>query len=75
MKLLLLLQLAVTASILQAQAVKPLGSFPLSSDTLGIDRAVQPQQPFTLVGEHAAILGNQDGSFELWLMPVQLSPG
>jgi len=39
---------------------------------LGIDHTVQSQQPFTLVGEHAAILGSQDGSFELWLMPVQL---
>ncbi len=70
-KLFLLFQF-VAAFSLPAQSAKPLEAFPLSNDTLGIDHPVQFQQPFTVVGEHAAILGSQDGSFELWLMPVQL---
>ena len=57
-KFFLLLQLAVAVSVTQAQTVKPLEAFPLSNDMLGIDHTVQSQQPFTLVGEHAAILAS-----------------
>jgi glycogen debranching enzyme len=72
LKLFLLLQFAVLALGLQAQSLSILAEFPFDHGPLTTHHTAQPQQPFTVVGEHAAILGSQDGSFELWLMPIQI---
>ncbi|MGA8042959.1 MAG: hypothetical protein WCA37_09165 [Terracidiphilus sp.] len=32
----------------------------------------QPQKPFTVAGEHGVLLGQQDGTFEAWVLPVKL---
>lgn len=50
----------------------PIPRFPLSTGTLSIEQAVQPGQPFTVAGERGAILGRQDGSFELWSFPIKV---
>jgi glycogen debranching enzyme len=47
-------------------------AFPLDSNPLVIQRAARTNQPFSVTGERGAILGQQDGSFELWLLPVKL---
>jgi len=39
---------------------------------LTIERAVQPNHPFTVAGERAALLGEQSGDFEAWLFPVKV---
>jgi hypothetical protein len=71
-KTFLLLQLALTPFALMAQSTPSLMRFPLETSSLAIHHTVESQQPFSLIGEHSAILGAQDGSFELWLMPVQI---
>ena len=71
-KIFLLLQFALAPLALEAQSSPFLAQFPLESTSLGIHHTVESQQPFSVIGEHSAILGSQDGSFELWLMPVQI---
>jgi glycogen debranching enzyme len=56
-------------SVLQPFAAQP--SFPLdsSADKLVIHHEVLPSRPFSVVGPRGAVLGEQDGSFEMWLFP------
>lgn len=64
----LLLSLVASA---KAQ-LAPIAAFPLDSNPLVIRRPAMAHQPFSVTGERGAILGEQDGSFELWLLPVKL---
>jgi len=65
-----LLSLSVSSLLAQSPNSTGIPRFAFDRSQLAIHHPAQPQQPFTLVGEQAAILGAQDGSFELWLMPV-----
>ena len=47
-------------------------AFPLDSNPLVIHRPARPNQPFSVTGPRGAILGQQDGTFELWLLPVKV---
>lgn len=47
-------------------------AFALNSNPLVIDRPARQNQPFSVVGEQGAILGQQDGRFELWSLPVKV---
>ncbi|WP_213806042.1 glycogen debranching protein [Granulicella sp. dw_53] len=47
-------------------------AFRLDSNPLVIQRAARPNQPFSVTGERGAILGQQDGTFEVWLLPVKV---
>jgi len=47
-------------------------AFPLDGNPLVIHRAAIANKPFSVTGERGAILGQQDGTFELWLLPVKL---
>ena len=47
-------------------------SFRLDGNPLVIHRPAMANLPFSVVGERGAILGQQDGSFELWLLPVKV---
>ena len=69
-----ILFLSLSVSQLLAQGTNPaqLPRFAFDHSQLAIHHPAQPQQPFSVVGEHAAILGAQDGRFEVWLMPVQI---
>jgi alpha,alpha-trehalase len=60
------------ASTLESSAIAPVSRFPLSFDALTIHQAAQLRNPFSLTGETAAILGQQDGSFELWDFPAKV---
>jgi glycogen debranching enzyme len=46
-------------------------SFPLhaSQDRLAIQSEAMPSRPFSVVGPLGAVLGQQDGSFEMWMFP------
>ncbi len=46
----------------------------ISFDTSGpvIRAGAQAQKPFTVAGERGVVLGQQDGSFEAWVLPVKL---
>jgi glycogen debranching enzyme len=43
-------------------------------DTTGpvIEAHVEPLKPFTVAGERGVLLGQQDGTFEAWVLPVKL---
>jgi glycogen debranching enzyme len=49
-------------------------SFPLhpSGESLSIEREAVPSRPFSVVGPRGAVLGQQDGSCELWLFPWKI---
>lgn len=71
-----LMSLPVFAQIVsqevESSSVIPVSRFALPSVALSIDQAAQPRKPFSVEGETAAILGRQDGSFELWVFPVKV---
>lgn len=50
----------------------PVASFPLDGNPLVIRQPAQANRPFSVTGQRGAILGQQDGSFELWLLPVKI---
>lgn len=50
----------------------PVQSFSLSGNPLEIRQPAQANRPFSVPGARGAILGQQDGSFELWLLPVKI---
>jgi glycogen debranching enzyme len=70
--------LLAVASAVQAQAPAPAPVFtsipPIAFDqgSLVIQAHTQAVQPFTVAGEHGVLLGQQDGSFEAWVLPVKL---
>jgi glycogen debranching enzyme len=47
-------------------------AFALDTNPLVIKGAARTNKPFSVVGEHGAILGQQDGTFELWSLPVKV---
>ncbi|MGI4827013.1 MAG: amylo-alpha-1,6-glucosidase [Janthinobacterium lividum] len=50
----------------------PVEAFSLTTNPLVLQRPARINQTFSVTGERGAILGQQDGSFELWLFPVKL---
>ena len=63
--------LAVT-SALHAQTFNSIPGF--AFDTAGpvIQRPAEVLKPFTVAGERGVLLGQQDGTFEAWVLPVKL---
>ena len=55
-----------------AAALHPITRFPIQPPALSITQPCQWGKPFSVVGEHGAILGQQDGSFEAWLWPTKV---
>jgi len=53
-------------------ATHPIARFPVQPPVLSITRPCQRGKPFSVVGEHGALLGRQDGSFEAWLWPTKV---
>ncbi len=65
--------------VLRAQALTagvapfaPLPRFPMDGNPLVLTREARPNLPFSVVGPRGAILGQQDGVFELWSLPVKV---
>ena len=57
------------------QAVSTFTSIPAFGfdDSGPVIRAhAEPQKPFTVAGEHGVLLGQQDGGFEAWVLPVKV---
>jgi glycogen debranching enzyme len=66
---------AVTAAILAQTPAPVFTSIPaIAFDTAGpvIRAHVEPEKPFTVAGERGVLVGQQDGGFEAWLLPVKL---
>lgn len=52
--------------------IQPVDSFPLKEDQVTIRRHVEAGKPFTVAGMQGVVLGQQDGTFEAWMLPVKL---
>jgi glycogen debranching enzyme len=50
-------------------------SSPAQAAGLNIERTAMVEMPFSVVGPQGAILGRQDGSYELWLFPWKILGG
>jgi glycogen debranching enzyme len=55
-----------------AQTLTSLPSLPFAADGPVLRAVAEPQKPFTVAGEHGVLVGQQDGSFEAWVLPVKL---
>jgi hypothetical protein len=53
-------------------ALQPVTSFPLRSDGPVLRQAVQTGEPFTVAGPQGVVVGQQQGEFEAWILPVKL---
>src|ERR1700712_3684246 len=46
--------------------------FPFAENGLSIRRHVEAGKPFTVAGPRGVVLGQQEGTFEAWVLPVKL---
>ena len=56
----------------QTPSLLPVNSFLLHDDRLAIRRHVGAGVPFTVAGTQGVLLGQQEGVFEAWILPVKL---
>lgn len=56
----------------QTSQWQPIGAFALKEDGLAIRRKVEMGKPFTVAGARGLIAGQQDGTFEAWVLPVKM---
>ena len=70
----MLIGVTMLCGIASAQdiASKATTAFPLQHDGLVIRRHVEAGKPFTVAGARGVILGQQEGTFESWLLPIKL---
>jgi glycogen debranching enzyme len=61
-----------TAALAQTPALQPLTAFSLRSDGPVLRQAVQSGEPFTVAGPQGVLVGQQQGEFETWILPVKL---
>src|SRR5260370_32621927 len=47
---------------------------PIAFDTTGpvIQAHTEPLKPFTVAGERGVLVGQQDGTFEAWILPAKI---
>lgn len=66
--------LLAVSSITPAQtgSFHAIDSLPLKSGGMALRQHVEAGMPFTVAGEHGALLGQQEGTFEAWILPVKL---
>jgi glycogen debranching enzyme len=62
---------AVTSAI-HAQTLTSIPAPPFATDGPVIRAHAEPQKPFTVAGERGVLVGQQDGTFEAWVLPVKL---
>ena len=56
----------------QTTGLQSVTAFPLREDGLAIRRHVEAGMPFTVAGVRGVVLGQQQGTFEAWMLPVKL---
>ena len=56
----------------QAPTLTPLAAFPLRMDGPVLTQPVQTGEPFTVAGPRGVLVGQQQGEFEAWILPVKL---
>jgi len=62
---------AVTSAI-HAQTFTSIPAFPFETAGPVIQAHAEPLKPFTVAGERGVVLGQQDGTFEAWVLPVKV---
>lgn len=67
-----ILSLASTTVIAQEKKLAPPAVITPVSGGLSIRHRVQAGQPFTVAGPRGVLLGQQEGLFEAWILPVKL---
>jgi glycogen debranching enzyme len=60
------------AAAAQTAALQPTDAFSMKEDGLAIRRHVEAGKPFTVAGASGVLLGQQEGTFEAWVLPVKL---
>ena len=60
------------ASTIHAQTFSSVPAIPFDTAGPVIHAHAESQKPFTVAGERGVILGQQDGAFESWVLPVKL---
>jgi glycogen debranching enzyme len=56
----------------QTGALRPVDAFPVNEGGLAIRRHVEAGKPFTVAGARGVMPGQQEGTFEAWVLPVKL---
>ena len=59
-------------AIAQTSTLRPVDAFSVKEDGLAIRRHVEAGKPFTVSGARGVIPGQQEGTFEAWVLPVKL---
>jgi glycogen debranching enzyme len=59
-------------AVAQTVMLRPVDAFPIGEDSLAIRRHVEAGKPFTVAGTRGAMPGQQEGTFEAWVLPVKL---
>ncbi len=59
-------------AVAQTTGFQPMNPFPLIDNPLAVRRNVQTGVPFTVAGPQGILVGQQDGTFEAWILPVKL---
>jgi glycogen debranching enzyme len=60
------------AAIAQNSSLQPIDAFSMTEDGLAIRRHVEAGRPFTVAGTRGVMPGQQEGTFEAWVLPVKL---
>jgi hypothetical protein len=63
------------ASAWAQQGLAPVADIHLRNDGPVLQQPVQSGEPFTMAGERGVIVGQQQGVFEAWVLPVKLLSG
>jgi len=64
--------LLALASAIHAQTFTSIPALPFETAGPVIRAHSEPLKPFTVAGERGVVLGQQDGTFEAWVLPVKL---
>ena len=56
----------------QTASMRPLEAFSIKQDGLALRRHVEVGKPFTVAGAQGAMPGQQEGTFEAWVLPIKL---
>jgi len=59
-------------AVAQNSELRSTDNFPLQDHGLMIRQPVETSKPFTVAGARGIVVGQQDGQFEAWVLPVKL---
>lgn len=69
---LVMIGMLCSSAVAQDTQLRAIDHFPLNNDGLAIRRHVETGKPFTVAGAQGVVLGQQEGIFEAWVLPVKL---